>query len=141
MLNVLGCRNMYGIVAQYVFVGAMIVWLLSILKESRLKRTSLFRPELESIIEGQGCKLLSVEIPERFDSGPFPAPSGTVSHGAAVVMLDYGTFRIVRFQDDEGKEHLAWARLFFNGSVVENIEWKPDLKMTQKGEQGDKHKA
>lgn len=113
----------------YFFVGVIILLLLCWLKAVRTKQVALFKDVIEPIVREQGYTLVSITIPEKLDSGPFPQPNGTVSHLGAIMFMDYGVFRIVRFQDKDEIEYMSWARLLFNGSNVEDVEWMPDFQM------------
>ena len=109
--------------------GVALLWVACALVSLSRRRQSTLAEFLAPSLQACGCRLLSSSVPKKGVTGPFPQPSGTASHPVAYLVLGYPWhFRIVRFTTPDGREREAWARLFFAGSQVQQIDWNPPME-------------
>jgi len=117
-----------------IWVLCVIAWICFVRRRSRRDFAEILAP----VLLKHGFNLLSLRVPAKGDTGPFPQPSGTASHPAAYLAVGSPwQFRVVRFSSSGGKEHEVWVRMFLKGNQVDQIDWHPDL--TSINAEADQH--
>ena len=84
------------------------------------------RKHLEPLLEAHGLVLVSSRWPGPFRSGPFAqsqAGAGPPRRRPNILRGEYEEYRIVTYQDADGKQYRIWARLEIEPVQVRRIEW------------------
>ena len=121
-------NDILSLLVPVAMVVLLIVWAARASATQSRRRRSPLAEIIGPALLDHGLNLLSSSVPPRGNTGPFPQPSGTASHPAAYLAVGSPwQFRVVRFSTPAGGEHEAWARLFFDGNRVAQIDWHPDI--------------
>jgi len=105
-----------------IFGGAYLL-----VKASRHARSH--RKRLGPLLEAHGLALVRSRWPGPFRSGPFAqsqAGTGRPRRRPNILRGEYEEYRIVTYQDADGKQYRIWTRLEFEPLQVRRIEWRAE---------------
>ena len=87
------------------------------------------REHLEPILAARGLQFVSARWPGFFKLGPFPKFEVEVGHPQSKlggIRGEYDEYRIVTFQDSEGKAYQVWACVEFGLFRLRRVRWRAD---------------
>lgn len=91
-------------------------------------RADTYADTLGTFLRTHGCRLVKVDIPRWYQTGPFPkvAVSEDAPQVEAMgVSLTHVEYRIVTFMDTTGQEKRRWVRLWLSPFGAHEILWEP----------------
>ena len=90
-----------------------------------LRRQASFRKHLEPYLNAHGLRFVAEKWPGYFKTEPFPKfQIRKVSTEVNGVVGEFSEFRIVTFQDSEGRMGEVWAKIEFAGFYLRKIRWR-----------------
>ena len=86
-----------------------------------------FREHLEPILKSYGLRFVAARWTGFFKVGPFPKLEievGRPQSRVGGIRGEFSEYRIVTFQDSEGRTHEVWANLEFEMFRLRSIRWR-----------------
>ncbi len=116
----------------YIGIGILVVVVLSVQFLITWRRHHRdYREHLEPILSSHGLQFVSARWPWFFKVGPFPkfeVEVGRPQSRVGGIRGEYNEYRIVTFQDSEGKAHEVWANLEFEMFRLRRLRWRTDSR-------------
>jgi hypothetical protein len=89
-----------------------------------------YRREIENDLTRSGYKLIDIQIPKLFETGPFPKFESKIymfGERLGPINGDKTRFRIIKYRDQNGTEKSTWIKIELKNFKIFAITWSPSL--------------
>ena len=95
-----------------------------------IAKSEEFEDDIKNDLKKRGMKLVDIQMPGAFDTGPFPKFE-IISFGFQSHIFNFRgekiRYRKVKYKDRRGRVKESWVKLKFIAFSLVSIKWSPEL--------------